>query len=391
MIDVVDNPGQERFSPARSIGAVMADYMSKHEDFYLFSPDETTSNKLDAVYEVNKRAWNLPREDYDLPESVDGRIVEMLSENALMACMTGHIIAGGTAVMTSYEAFFTIIASQLVQHLKFLKQSSAVKWRPDYAALNLLSTSTCWRQDHNGYTHQAPVLISMLLGIPSKHVNCLFPVDDVAAEAAFIYSQTTRNVVNLTTFNKVELPRYLDSHQADNQFSQGGASIFEFCSDENPDFVLTGVGDIVSGEAIKAIAILRKDLPEQKFRFVNIAALTYDAIGTTERQLSQFEFEQIFTKDKPIIANFHGYPAALERILWGYTDKNRVTVHGYSENGSTTTPFEMLSVNEASHYHLAMDVARQLHRDDLIEKYQTIITDNAKYAKIHGVDSAAVE
>lgn len=391
MIDVVDNPGQERFSPARSIGAVMADYMSKHEDFYLFSPDETTSNKLDAVYEVNKRAWNLPREDYDLPESVDGRIVEMLSENALMACMTGHIIAGGTAAMTSYEAFFTIIASQLVQHLKFLKQSSAVKWRPDYAALNLLSTSTCWRQDHNGYTHQAPVLISMLLGIPSKHVNCLFPVDDVAAEAAFIYSQTTRNVVNLTTFNKVELPRYLDSHQADNQFSQGGASIFEFCSDENPDFVLTGVGDIVSGEAIKAIEILRKDLPEQKFRFVNIAALTYDAIGTTERQLSQSEFEQIFTKDKPIIANFHGYPAALERILWGYTDKNRVTVHGYSENGSTTTPFEMLSVNEASHYHLAMDVARQLHRDDLIEKYQTIITDNAKYAKIHGVDSAAVE
>lgn len=387
MIDVVDNPGQEKFSPARSIGAVMADYMSKHDDFYFFSPDETTSNKLDAVYEVGKRAWNLPRKDFDLPESTDGQIVEMLSENALFACMVGHIISGGTAAMTSYEAFFTIIASQLVQHLKFLKQSSEVRWRPEYPAVNLLSTSTCWRQDHNGYTHQAPVLISILLDIPSEHVNCLFPVDDVAAEAAFIYSQTTKNVVNLTTFNKVELPRYLDSHQADDQFSNGGASIFEFCSDEDPDFVLAGAGDIVSGEAIKAIEILRKDLPDKKFRFVNIAALTYGVIGTTERHLTQKDFDQLFTKDKPIIASFHGYPATLERILWSYADRSRVKVHGYNENGSTTTPYEMLSVNKASRYHLALDVVKQLKRDDLVEKYQKVIDDNSKYAKEHGADS----
>lgn len=390
MIDAVDHPGKESFSPARSIGAVMADYMSKHDDFYLFSPDETTSNKLDAVYEVGKRAWNLPRKDFDLPEAADGQIIEMLSENALFACMVGHIVSGGTAAMTSYEAFFTIIASQVVQHLKFLKQSAEVRWRPEYPAVNLLSTSTCWRQDHNGYTHQAPMLISMLLGIPSEHTNCLFPVDDVAAEAAFIYSQTTKNVVNLTTFNKIDLPRYLDSHQADEQFSNGGASILDFCSDEDPDFVLVGVGDIVSGEAIKAIEILKKDLPDKKFRFVNIAALSYNVIGTTERQLTQKNFDQLFTKDKPIIANFHGYPAALERILWGYTDRNRVKVHGYSENGSTTTPFEMLSVNKASRYHLAIDVAKQLKREDLVEKYQKIIDNNAVYAKEHGLDSPDV-
>ena len=170
MIDVVDNPGKDKFSPARSIGAIMADYMSKHEDFYLFSPDETTSNKLDAVYEVSERAWNLPRQGFDLPESANGRIVEMLSENALFACMVGHLVAGEPAVMTSYEAFFAIITAQILQHLKFLDQSAGVKWRPDYPAANLLSTSTCWRQDHNGFTHQSPALISTLLKIGRAHV-----------------------------------------------------------------------------------------------------------------------------------------------------------------------------------------------------------------------------
>ncbi len=390
MIDVVDQPGKESFSPARSIGVAMADYMSKHDDFYLFSPDETTSNKLDAVFEVSSRAWDLPRQDFDLPEAFDGQIVELLSENTLFACMVGHLIAGGTAMMTSYEAFFTIITSQILQHLKFLDQSSQVKWRPDYPAANLLSTSTCWRQDHNGFTHQSPALISTLLSIPSNRSNCLFPVDDVAAEAAFIYMLRSTNVVNLTTFNKTEQPRWLDSHQADDQFSHGGASVFDFVSDENPDYVLTAAGDIVSCEAIKALEILRQDLPEKKFRFVNISALSYSAIGTTENKLKQADFDKLFLKECPIIANFHGYPATLQQILTQYTRPNRLHVHGFEEHGSTTTPFQMLSVNHASRYHLAIDVAKLEKRDDLVEKYQKIIDDNATYAREHGVDTVEV-
>lgn len=386
MIDAVENPGQESFSPARSLGAVMAEYMSKHEDFYLFSPDETTSNKLDAVFEVSARAWDLPRQDFDLPESVDGHIVELLSENTLFACMVGHLIAGGTAMMTSYEAFFTIITSQVLQHLKFLDQSSQVKWRPNYPAANLLSTSTCWRQDHNGFTHQSPALISTLLSLPSNRSNCLFPVDDVAAEAAFIYMLNSTNVVNLTTFNKTEQPRWLDSHQADDQFSHGGASVFEFVSDENPDYVLTAAGDIVSCEAIKAIEILRQDFPDKKFRFVNISALSYNAIGTTDNKLKPVDFEKLFTKDRPIIANFHGYPATLQQILTQYADPKRLRVHGFEEHGSTTTPFQMLSVNHASRYHLAIDIAKLEKRDDLVQKYQKIIDDNARYAREHGID-----
>jgi len=386
MIDTVEHPGTEKFSPAKRIGAAMASYMLRHKDFYLFSPDETTSNKLDAVYEVSQRAWTLPHEEWDLPESANGRIVEMLSENALFACMAGHLMNNEPAAMTSYEAFFTIIAAQVMQHIKFLQQSSAVSWRGDIASANLLSTSTCWRQDHNGFTHQSPTLISLLLNNPSNKANCLFPLDDVAAESAFIYMMRSKNLVNLATFNKTDQPRWLDSHQADAQYHNGGASILDFISDDNPDYVFVGVGDIVSCEAIEAIRILKQDLPQCKFRFVNILALSYGAIGITEHKMRQKEFDIMFTKDKPIIANFHGYPEALRSIFSHYVDRSRVRVHGFLERGSTTTPFQMLSLNEASRYHLAMDVARLEKNDDLVKKYQQQIDDNRAYAVEHGVD-----
>lgn len=389
MIDAVENPGSERYSPAKRIGAAIASYMMRHPNFYLFSPDETTSNKLDAAYEVSSRAWELPQESWDLPESANGRIVEMLSENTLFACMAGHLMNGEPAMMTSYEAFFTIIAAQVMQHIKFLQQSERVSWRQAIPAANLLSTSTCWRQDHNGFTHQSPALVSLLLSNPSNKANCLFPIDDVAAEAAFIYMAKSQNVVNLTTFNKTDQPRWIDSHQADAEYYDGGASILNFISDDNPDYVFAGVGDIVSGEAIEAIKLLKTDLPDKNFRFVNIVALSYGAIGTTDRKLKQAEFDKLFTRNKPIIANFHGYPDTLRSIFSHYVDRNRVRVHGFLEQGSTTTPFEMLSLNETSRYHLALDVARLEKRDDLVEKYQKILADNHAYALKNGIDKIA--
>lgn len=386
MIDKVIHPGQESFSPAKRLGAILASYMIKHKDFYLFSPDETTSNKLDAVYEVSSRLWNLPKEDWDLPEAPDGRIVEMLSENALFACMVGHLMNGEPAAMTSYESFFTIIASQLMQHIKFLQQSASVAWRKPIPAANLLSTSTCWRQDHNGFTHQSPMLISLLLANPSNLVNCLFPVDDVAAESALIYMLGSENVVNLCTFNKTDQPRWLDSHQADAQFPAAGATIFPFADDEDPDYIFVGCGDIASTEALRAVELLRKELPEKRYRFINISALSYNAIGTTDNKLTQKQFTKLFTANRPIIANFHGYPETLHVILQNYADRKRLKVHGFREQGSTTTPYEMLSLNEASRYHLALDVARSEKRDDLVKKYEKIISDNSAYAREYGID-----
>ena len=288
MIEKVEIPGMEYFSPAERIGELLKDELKNDPYFYFFSPDETTSNKFSAVYDAAKRAWgDLEIRDGDLPEGADGRVIEMLSENVLFSVMTGHLMNGEQAMMGSYEAFFPIITAQLLQQMKFIKQSKQVSWRKPMPAVNLLSTSTCWRQDHNGFTHQSPALISALLAVPSNLANCIFPVDDVAAEEAFNFMLASRDVVNLTTFNKNKMPRYVDSHHAKFMFENGGASLYQFASDDEPDFIFTAAGDIATRETIEAIKILRHDLPALKLRFVGINALSYRAIGTTENKLKK--------------------------------------------------------------------------------------------------------
>ncbi len=387
MIERVENPGAEKFSPAKKIGKLLTEQFKKDPHFYFFSPDETTSNRFDEIFTVEKRAWSdLVRENWDLPEAPEGRIIEMLSENVLFSTMTGHLANGEQAMIGSYEAFFPIISAQLLQQIKFIKQSKAVRWRQPLPAVNLLSTSTCWRQDHNGFTHQSPALISTLLSVPSNLANCLFPVDDVAAEEAFHFMLNSWNVVNLTTFNKNELPRYIDSRHAKFQFDNGGASIYGFASDSDPDFVFTAAGDIVTHEALEAIKILKQDLPSLRFRFVGINALSYRAIGTTDNKLTLEKFAELFTTNRPIIANFHGYPETLETILENYTDRRRLRVHGFNEEGSTTTPFEMLRRNAASRYDLAIDVAKVTNRGDLVNKYEAILAQNHWRAINHDED-----
>ncbi|MBR2997055.1 hypothetical protein IKF33_01285 [Candidatus Saccharibacteria bacterium] len=383
---MIEYPGKQSFSSALTLGMLLEHQMRQDPHFYLFSPDETTSNKLQQVYQTNARAWAMPIKAWDLPEDPNGRIIEMLSENVLFATMVGHLMNGEQAIMASYEAFFNIIGSQLIQHIKFLQQADDVKWRTKIPAANLLSTSTCWRQDHNGFTHQTPALISTLLSLPSRKVNCLFPVDDMAAVAAFHYMISSSNVVNLTTFNKTEEPRWLTEQQSKTQLKNGGISTFSFTSDLKPDIIFTAAGDIASREAIYAIKILREDLPEAKIRFVNICTLSYKAIGTVDNPLSQTEFDKQFTKDKLILGNFHGYSDTLANILTEYADKKRVRVHGFSDHGTTTTPFEMLSLNQASRYHLAMDVANQYNRTDLLIKYRDIIKQNRAHAHKFGTD-----
>lgn len=387
MIERVDNPGSEKFSPAKRIGELLTEEFKKDPHFYFFSPDETTSNKFDQIFEIEKRAWgDLRQEPWDLPESANGRIIEMLSENVLFSVMTGHLANGEKAMMGSYEAFYPIITAQILQQMKFFKQAKRVNWRDKIPAVNLLSTSTCWRQDHNGFTHQSPALISMLLSVPSNLANCLFPIDDVSAEEAYKFMIDSTNVVNLTTFDKNERPRYIDSHHAKFQYDNGGASVFEFASDTEPDFVFTACGDIVSHESIEAIKILKRDMPEIKIRFVGITALSYRAIGTSQNKLTPEKFAELFTSSKPILANFHGYPETLENILENYTERRRLRVHGFYEEGSTTTPFEMLRKNGATRYDLAIDIARIKGREDLIRKYEAVLAQNHLHAIKYGTD-----
>lgn len=382
-------------SSAKTLGELIKNEMKNNPNFYLFSPDETTSNKLDAVYDVESRAWsNLEIKSQDMKESDGGRIVELLSENTLFAVMLGTILAGNKAMMTSYESFFSIITSQIIQHLKFLEQSEKVSWREKYPAVNLLSTSTCWRQDHNGFSHQSPALISTLLLRPGKNVNCFFPVDSESMKAVFNFMMNSENVVNLVTFNKTDEPQHIDENHAEYQLNYG-ASIFGFASDgdtfyleseENKfDFIFTAAGDIATRESLEAMKIIREDMPELKLRFVNILCLTHEKIGVAGNEMSDEIFEKMFTKNVPIIANFHGYKDTLKSILRNYTSAE-IFAHGFIEQGSTTTPLQMLTLNEASRFNLAIDVARKMNREDLVKKYQEIIDENRSHAHEFGVD-----
>lgn len=384
-------PGATKQSIAKVFGSRLRQVAEQDPKFYLFSPDETTSNKLDEIYQATSRAWGdrLVRKKWDLPESPDGRIVELLSENVLFSVMLGHLLASEPAMMTSYESFFPIILSQIVQHLKFLEQSEEVVWRPKYPSVNLLSTSTCWRQDHNGFSHQSPILISALLDRPGHHINCLFPVDASSVDSCFDYLLESKNQVNLVTFNKTNEPVWLTTLQAKQNFEKG-CSLFEFTSTQNQkgdfDYLFVAAGDIATREAVYAIEILQQDFPALQLGLINISALTYGAIGTSGHRLSQTDFDQLFGQIAPIVANFHGYPNTFVDILSNYTDKKRILAHGFEEQGSTVTPFAMLTMNHASRFHLALDVAELEKRSDLTKKYQEQLAAYEAYALEHGVD-----
>ena len=372
-------------STAKKFGDLLADEFKKDPHFYFFSPDETTSNKFDQIFTVEKRAWNLPQESWDLPEGQNGRIVEMLSENVLFSVMTGHLMNGETAMMGSYEAFWPVATSQILQQIKFMKQSSQVAWRKPIPAVNMLSTSTCWRQDHNGFTHQSPSLISTLLALPSNMVNCFFPIDETAATIVYDYMIKSANVVNFTTFNKNDLPVFLSPEQAMMEF-QDGAAMYESASAENPEVILAAAGDLMALESLKAIELLLQDLPEARARFVYINTLSYGGIGRIDNKMSVEKFNHLFTTDKPIIMNFHGYPETMKGILANYTSLDRVQVRGYVDEGSTTTPLEMMRRNGTSRFNLAAEVAKLYGRDDLALKYQQALEENHAYAVKHGED-----
>lgn len=391
MIEKVEKPGSEKINIAKTFGHLLSKRLKSDKKFYFFSPDETTSNRFTEVYDGESRAWALPTEDFDLPSSEDGHIIELLSENALFAALIGHLSNGEQGIMGSYEAFYSIVYSQILQQIKFFNQMESVSWRKPWPAVNLLSTSMCWRQDHNGYSHQSPALISGLLSIPGNHVNCLFPIDDVSAEEAFHRMLSSENVVNLTTFDKNDNPRWIDSYHAKFLFENGGASIFRFASDDDPELILTAAGDIPTREMLRAIEIVKQKLPERRLRFVGINSLTYGKIGTTEKSLSQDQFNDLFTFERPLIAAFHGYPDTLKTILRNYTSRDKLSVHGFEEKGTTTTPLEMLSLNHTSRFDLAADIFETLGRPDLAEVELKKVAENRDYALLFGVDKFSLE
>jgi len=398
-----ETPGTIGSSSMRRAGLYLQEVFKLNADtrnFRFMSPDETYSNKLDAIFEQTSRAWMWPIEPWDKDFSQDGRVMEMLSEHNLQGLAQGYVLTGRHAMFASYEAFVQVVSSMMDQYAKFLNVAREVPWRGEVPSLNYILTSSGWRQDHNGFSHQNPGFIDDALRRQGDFVDVYFPPDGNATLAVLEHVMGTTKQINIIVAGKTQEPRWLTPELAQKQLTSG-IMTWNFASDDNPDIVMLGIGDYPTKEVLAAISLTKRELPELRLRCVNVMSLTSCGLGQGGTCVSQAEFDRQFTTDKPVICNFHGYPETIKSILWGYADDpKRFTIHGYIESGSTTTPFDMHVRNKTSRYHLAMEIFARAaevgkisaeQAQQLSATYQQKIDDNTAYIKIHGVDTPEID
>jgi xylulose-5-phosphate/fructose-6-phosphate phosphoketolase len=385
-------------SSMHAVACYIRDVMrdNAHErNFRLFSPDETYSNKLDAVFDVTKRAFVWPKEDWDRDMANDGRVIEMLSEHSLHGLMQGYVLTGRHAIFASYEAFVQIVASMADQYAKFLSVAREIPWRGDVPSMNYILTSGAWRQEHNGFSHQNPGFIDDMLQRQGSFVNVFFPVDVNTALRAVEWSLGSTREMNIIVMEKRPVPVWRTRDEAFRDIEEG-ISIWEFASDDDPHMVFCAVGDYLTKECLAAITLVRCEVPKMRMRFVNISSFSAMGIGHTRHRVVPHDIDYYFTKGQPVIINFHGYPQTIKQILFDYDcDPSRLTIHGYEERGSTTTPFDMHVRNETDRYHLAMEAYKVAEaeglittkrRDELIAAYEAKLADHRAFIMKHGAD-----
>ncbi|HMP67368.1 MAG TPA: phosphoketolase family protein [Candidatus Paceibacterota bacterium] len=394
-------PGFVGSSSMRRAGEYMNDvFKSNPNNFRFFSPDETYSNKLDKVFETTKRAFVWPIQDFDEDLSVDGRVMEMLSEHTLQGLMQGYVLTGRHGIFASYEAFIQIVASMADQYAKFLIQSKEIPWRGTIPSFNYILTSSGWRQEHNGFSHQNPGFIDNILQRHGDFINVYFPPDGASTLVVMEKVLQSTNGINVIVAGKTVEPRWISVDEAKNQLSEG-LGIWKFASQDNPDIVVVGVGDYLTKEALAGIELIHQELPEIKVRFVNIISMSYSGFGEGGNVLSKKDFQRFMTVDKPVIINYHGYPQTIKQILFDYADNpNRFEVNGYIENGSTTTPFDMMIRNKTSRYDVLTDACKLLsdngtittdQSEKVIQKYDKKMAEHREFIKKNGIDPDEIE
>ena len=399
-----DKPGTMGSSSMRRAGEFLNDVFklnAKNKNFRLMSPDETYSNKLDRVFETTARSFVWPHKPWDKDITYDGRVMEMLSEHSLQGLMQGYCLTGRHAIFASYEAFIQIITSMTDQYAKFLKVAREISWRGEVGSLNYILTSSGWRQEHNGFSHQNPGFIDDMLQRQGCFVNVYFPPDGNSTLAVLEKCLSSHSEINIIVAGKTLEPRWLTVSQA-RKILKRGYGIWDFASDDNPDIIFASVGDYLTKESLAAISILKKETPSVKIRFVNIMSLSSLGLGRDECNVSAYDFDELFTKDKPVIFNFHGYPQTMKQILFDYCDgrSQKFVVKGYEENGSTTTPFDMQIRNGTSRYDLVIEACDILASKGVIDEsrsksiiriYKDKIQKHGEYIKKHGVDPEEIE
>lgn len=358
-----DKPGQTEVDNMRPLGVFLRDVMKLNmNSFRVFGPDETTSNRLDAIYEVTKKFWidELFPEDNDGGElASDGRVIEMLSEHTMEGMLEGYLLSGRHGFLSTYEAFAHVIDSMFNQHAKWLSICNQLSWREEIASLNLLITSTVWRQDHNGFTHQDPGFIDVVVNKRAEVTRIYMPPDVNCLLSVAEHCLRSENYINVIVSDKQPHLQYLTMDEAITHCARG-ASIWGWASNDHgqePDVVMACAGDIPTQEALAATALLRSEFPDLKIRFVNVVDLfKLQADREHPHGLSDRDFDSLFTVDKPIVFNFHGYPWLIHRLAYTRTNHRNLHVRGYKERGNINTPMELAINNEIDRFTLAIDV-----------------------------------
>ncbi|MDG9676497.1 phosphoketolase family protein [Micromonospora sp. DH14] len=356
----VPEPGTPIAGATGVLGPWIRDVISANpETFRLFGPDEVASNRLGAAFEVTDRAWVAPTVPGDDHLSPDGRVMEVLSEHLCQGWLEGYLLTGRHGVFTSYEAFIHIVDSMLNQHAKWLKVTRAIPWRQPIASLNYLLSSHVWRQDHNGFSHQDPGFIDHVVNKKAEVVRVYLPPDANTLLATMDHCLRSRHYINVVVAGKQAAPNWLTMAEAI-QHTRRGLGIWEWASNDGgtePDVVLACCGDVPTLETLAAVELLRQNLPDLKVRLVNVVDLmrlqpdTEHPHGLTDR-----EFDTIFTEDRPVIFAYHGYPWLIHRLTYRRTNHENLHVRGYKEEGTTTTPFDMVMLNDLDRFHLVIDV-----------------------------------
>jgi xylulose-5-phosphate/fructose-6-phosphate phosphoketolase len=393
----VARPATVRHESTRQFGKMLRDVFTLNKsaaNFRMMCPDETNSNRLGDVFDVETRCFTGPTIDIDDHVSAGGRVLEVLSEHLCEGWLEGYLLTGRHGLYVTYEAFAMISASMTVQHTKWLEGAGRLSWRAPIASLNILLTSTCWRNDHNGFSHQGPGLIDVILskrGTVSRiylppDANCLLSIAD--------HCLRSRNYVNLIVIDKQPQLQWLDLPSAQAHCARG-ASVWDWAGttgESEPDVVLASAGDVPTLEIVAAAWWLRRHAPTLRVRVVNIVDLmALFPPDVHPHGMSESRFVELFTVDKPVIFAFHGYQRALHAILHGRPRAERFHVRGFNEQGTTTTPFDMVVMNEMSRYHLAMAAVRRAGRPDvpadaLIAQCRTAIEAATAYAHMHFED-----
>jgi xylulose-5-phosphate/fructose-6-phosphate phosphoketolase len=393
----VPSPGAVTAADAHELGVFLRDITKLNRaqrNFRIFGPDETLSNRLGAVFEVTNRQWDARTQPNDEFLALDGRVMEMLSEHQCQGWLEGYLLTGRHGLFNCYEAFIHIIDSMFNQHAKWLKVSAELPWRRKIASLNYLLASHVWQQMHNGFTHQDPGFIDHVVNKKASIVRVYLPPDANCLLSVGDHCLRSRHYINVIIAGKYQAPQWLTMEAAVKHCNEG-VGIWQWASNDQavaPDVVMVCCGDVPTLETLAAVSIMREHLPELKIRVVNVVDLMKLQPQTEHPHgLSDSDFDDLFTEDKPVIFAFHGYPGLIHRLTYRRTNHDNLHVRGYKEEGTITTPFDMTVLNDLDRFHLVMDTIDRLPQTGekgvyLKQQLKDKLIEHKQYINKHGQD-----